>query len=169
MKINNKIFSVILSLFLVPLMPMTAFASSNHNENINIPEISDIVLENEGNYEYVFTGKETKRDVGIGYHPDFKKREKAAFYYFSSSKQVNLSISGTIYGTITGKVDASVGSSAGYGVEADSSRWSRPYIYGDLTIYNYNLIIKDDVGNIINVVKVKESKASNTYIKAVYN
>ncbi|RXI44053.1 hypothetical protein DP130_13770 [Clostridium tetani] len=44
MKINNKVFSVILSLFLVPLMPMIAFASSNHKVDASVGSSAGMAL-----------------------------------------------------------------------------------------------------------------------------
>lgn len=166
---KHRVFSLIIVFVLVIILPINSFASDNFGSSKNIIEISKIKPNSDGNYEYVYTGKETKYDVRIGYHPSFNKPERADFYYFSSSKQVGFEISVSLLGIVTGKVDAGASSSSGYGITADSSRWSRPCIFGDVTTYYYDLIIRDDIGNIINVVKVKESTASKTYIKAVYD
>lgn len=82
-------------------------------------------------YSYKDKSKtKVKTDGFIANHPDFKKWDKVDGYWFGTkSKSYSVGLSG--YG-----VDVSVsvsGAGSGTLIKANSKKWSRPGIYGDVT------------------------------------
>lgn len=163
MKNKKSIKIILFSITLSLLLPAVSYASLEVENEIKKEEYSSGYQE-----RLVVSKKTTQRDKGLGYHPDFSSWNKASAYFFFSSKSTSMtaSINGIL---VSFKVDKSSTSDSGYAITADQSRWSRPYVYGDVTTIYYDLEIYN-YGELVAVQKDfdKEIKVSNEYIIPKY-
>ena len=82
----------------------------------------------------------------VGWHPDFPEPLKRDFYFFTNESTSTTLTLGAEYSGFSVTVNITrAGNMSGSGLFADSSKWSRPAVYGEIYteiyyagMYNYN-------------------------------
>ncbi|MEY9973837.1 hypothetical protein ABH966_004237 [Lysinibacillus sp. RC46] len=112
------------------------------------------------NYQWI-----EKQDYNFGWHPDFSSYKRASGYYFSVTKSVSFGVS-VGYGFVS--VSAAQSASAGYFIEADYSKWSRPAVFGVYMVTNYKEEKYNAAGKLLSTTYKNYPSAQKTYEKVLY-
>ncbi len=106
-----------------------------------------------------------KKDKSLGWHKQFPREKRVDSYWFSNSKSVSMGISiGGDY--LSFGVSAESSPSSGYSINADSSIWTRPKVYGDIKQYEYNVKEYNGAGVLIDEYETTIYSVYRTYIVA---
>lgn len=146
---------------------LSTFRIYNNNSNKN-----SVSIQTDGGYtEYKNYKTTTYNDRNLGYHDDFNDWVKVSGYYFSSSKKTNWSTTLTFNGgPVSLSISAAQGGSAGYIIDANIDKESRPYVTGDVSITTADMYIYDEFGDLITIARdeVVNTSTSDIEIKIAY-